>query len=57
MTDTCSRCGTPRASITDPAQRLAWVSQTDNGTRTWLCPTCARAHVRDMESKLPIDYW
>jgi hypothetical protein len=57
MTETCARCGRTRDTVTDPAQRLAWVSEREHGTNTWLCHTCARTHVRDLESKLPAEYW
>ncbi|HEY8373564.1 MAG TPA: hypothetical protein VIL00_12535 [Pseudonocardiaceae bacterium] len=42
----------------DPVAALTWVSECDDrgGTR-WLCPRCARAHVRDIEGKLPSDWW
>jgi hypothetical protein len=52
----CSRCGRSRADDS-PAVALAWVCDVEDGRRTWLCPTCARAHVRDIEGKLPHDYW
>ncbi len=57
MTETCSRCDRSRAAVTDPAQRLAWVSERERGRQTWLCHTCARTHVRALESKLPAEYW
>lgn len=57
MSDACSRCGRTRDSVTDPAEVLAWVSEQERGRRTWLCHVCARAHVRDIEGKLPVDYW
>jgi transposase-like protein len=57
MTATCSRCGRSKDTVTDPTQRLAWVSEHDQGHQTWLCHTCARTHVRDLESKLPVEYW
>ncbi|MGH3860874.1 hypothetical protein [Actinokineospora sp.] len=60
MTDepaaTCSLCGKSRADAS-PVEALAWSSETDaRGTR-WLCPACARTHVRDIEGKLPAEYW
>ncbi|GGP45386.1 hypothetical protein [Saccharothrix coeruleofusca] len=55
MTATCSRCGRPRTG--EPAELLAWVRERDRGADRWLCPPCARAHVRDIEGKLPAEYW
>jgi transposase len=52
----CSRCGADRADD-PPVQALAWVLEhTDRGP-VWLCPSCARTHVRDIEGKLPGEYW
>nr|WP_245378145.1 hypothetical protein [Kibdelosporangium banguiense] len=53
---TCSRCGRSKAKAT-PLDALAWVSERTSGRTTWLCPTCARTHVRDIEGKLPEEYW
>jgi hypothetical protein len=33
------------------------VSTRERGTLRWLCPDCARQHVRDIEGKLPDEYW
>ncbi|MBB5957382.1 hypothetical protein FHS29_003977 [Saccharothrix tamanrassetensis] len=57
MTEACARCGRTRESVTDPAQLLTWVRERENGTDRWLCHECARAHVRDIEGKLPAEYW
>jgi hypothetical protein len=53
----CSCCGQLRDPDGDPAQNLAWVAERDRGGLRWLCPACARAHVRDIEGKLPTEYW
>ncbi|KAA9155563.1 hypothetical protein FPZ12_029660 [Amycolatopsis acidicola] len=53
----CSRCGAPRAAEGDPAVALAWVSEKEDGVVRWLCPSCARGHVRDIEGKLPAEFW
>jgi transposase len=29
----------------------------DERGRRWLCPACARTHARDIEGKLPDEYW
>jgi transposase len=57
MTTTCSRCGANREAEQDPALLLAWVSEREDGVPRWLCPRCAREHVRDIEGKLPAEYW
>jgi transposase-like protein len=53
----CARCGRTRSPDDDPATALAWVSTRERGTLRWLCPDCARRHVRDIEGKLPDEYW
>jgi hypothetical protein len=52
----CSRCARSRADES-AAQALAWVLEKDQDRQNWLCPTCARTHVRDIEGKLPAEYW
>ncbi|MGA6166930.1 hypothetical protein [Amycolatopsis magusensis] len=51
----CSRCGARRGA--DPAEAMTWSTQVDRGVRRWLCPNCSRNHVRDIEGKLPDEYW
>ncbi|MGW5723235.1 hypothetical protein ACWEVP_44190 [Amycolatopsis sp. NPDC003865] len=53
----CTRCGRTRAADEDPAGALAWVASRERGALRWLCPDCARQHVRDIEGKLPDEYW
>ncbi|GAA4546695.1 hypothetical protein [Amycolatopsis samaneae] len=53
----CHRCGRTRQDADDPAEALSWVCDRDRGTPRWLCPGCAREHVRDIEGKLPDEYW
>jgi hypothetical protein len=53
---TCSRCGRSKAAAA-PVEALAWVSERQGERMTWLCPACARTHVRDIEGKLPEEYW
>jgi len=36
---------------------LTWVSEHERRGMRWLCPDCARVHVRDIESKLDQDWW
>ncbi|WP_329051613.1 hypothetical protein OG738_05050 [Amycolatopsis sp. NBC_01488] len=53
----CTRCGRTRGADGDPSTALAWVSSRERGVVRWLCPDCARQHVRDIEGKLPDEYW
>jgi hypothetical protein len=53
----CSRCGQQRAADCPPAEAMSWSSERDRGVLRWLCPNCARAHVREIEGKLPVEYW
>lgn len=55
-TAVCSRCGARRADA-DALDALTWVADRDSGVLRWLCPKCAREHVRDIEGKLPDEYW
>ncbi|HLU57508.1 MAG TPA: hypothetical protein VKZ81_18795 [Pseudonocardia sp.] len=54
--DTCRNCGAAREQ--DAARALAWARERDaDGREHWLCPSCAREHVRDIEAKLPHELW
>ncbi|MFD5831382.1 hypothetical protein [Lentzea sp. NPDC060358] len=52
----CHRCGRSRSSVSD-LEFLAWSSERTGGAVRWLCHVCAKAHVRDIEGKLPDEYW
>lgn len=55
----CAHCGTSR-SAADPMTALAWVSDRSEGVARgvrWMCPACARTHARDIEGKLPTEWW
>lgn len=52
----CSRCGRAKADAS-PLEELAWVLESDQDGQRWLCDRCARDHVRDIEGKLPREYW
>ncbi|TWE23733.1 hypothetical protein [Prauserella muralis] len=52
----CSVCAAPR-DAESPVQALMWVREDERGRVRWLCPRCARTHVRDIEAKLPSEYW
>ena len=54
---TCSHCGRARSAERDSLDSLSWVSTKEDGRERWLCPGCARDHVRDIEAKLPDEYW
>ncbi|SHG37556.1 hypothetical protein [Streptoalloteichus hindustanus] len=52
----CDRCEARR----DPRDAMAavtWVPERTSGATRWLCPDCARRHVRDIEGKLPVEWW
>jgi hypothetical protein len=54
--DTCRHCDAVRDA--DAADAVAWVRERDpDGREHWLCPACARRHVRDIEAKLPPEWW
>ncbi|NKQ59327.1 hypothetical protein HFP15_41475 [Amycolatopsis sp. K13G38] len=53
----CVRCGATRDVAADPAAALTWVAEREGAATRWLCPRCAREHVRDIEGKLPPEYW
>lgn len=53
----CSLCGRIRGIDEEPARTLAWVSTHEKNGVRWMCPTCARRHARDIEGKLPDEYW
>ncbi|WP_230425461.1 hypothetical protein [Prauserella cavernicola] len=52
----CSVCAARRADG-DAVAALAWVREVEDRRARWLCPRCAREHVRDIEAKLPAEYW
>ena len=49
---TCALCGATAAGVP-----LGWSTSAERGRTLHHCPTCSRAHVRDMESKLDTDWW
>jgi len=54
--DTCRHCDAVRDA--DVADAIAWVGERDpDGREHWLCPACARRHVRDIEAKLSPEWW
>jgi hypothetical protein len=57
MAVTCVRCDRQRDQRVSTAEALAWASERDRDAIRWLCPACARVHARDIEAKLPQEYW
>jgi hypothetical protein len=52
----CRVCGAVRDN--GQASALSWVCERrPEGRPVWLCERCARAHLRDIESKLPDEWW
>lgn len=52
----CRTCGRARTDA-DPLEALSWVCDRSGARPQWLCDRCAREHVRDIESKLPAEFW
>lgn len=48
----CALCSTPR-----PPSALTWTCSVENGTRRYFCDTCARTHLRSIESRLDSAWW
>jgi hypothetical protein len=56
MPEICQRCRKAR-DTTHPSS-LAWGRERmPDGRVFWLCPDCARQHLRDIEAKLPFEWW
>jgi hypothetical protein len=53
----CVRCTRRRDANASPIEALTWSVEHVRDGQLWLCPGCARTHVRDIEGKLPVDYW
>ena len=54
--EVCLLCRARRED--EGAAALAWARERDDdGRERWLCPGCARRHVRDIEAKLPHEWW
>ncbi|MCQ0023781.1 hypothetical protein M4914_13015 [Streptomyces somaliensis DSM 40738] len=48
----CSRCGATADDLP-----LTWTCSVENGTRRYFCETCARDHIRSIESRLDSAWW
>lgn len=54
----CLRCGAPRDCADGAWADPGWAVLRDPGEQArWLCPACARRHVRDIEAKLDAEWW
>jgi hypothetical protein len=52
----CWRCGRGKDEAS-ALEALSWVCDRSSGRPQWLCDRCARDQVRNIESKLPTEYW
>lgn len=52
----CSRCGTPSLAAED-GLAPGWSLSSDERGLLHLCADCTRSHARDIEAKLPDQWW
>ncbi|MBM7058668.1 hypothetical protein [Streptomyces durocortorensis] len=50
----CARCGTVAEGDTVP---VTWLSAVEDGRRLHFCESCARLHIRAIESRLDSLWW
>ncbi|MFF4670595.1 hypothetical protein ACFY1C_12055 [Streptomyces sp. NPDC001279] len=50
----CALCGASANSETPPG---TWTCSVENGSRQYVCDTCARTHIRAIESRLDSAWW
>ncbi len=50
----CARCGTAAEGDTVP---VTWLSAVEDGRRLHFCESCARLHIRAIESRLDSLWW
>ncbi|MGW4840969.1 hypothetical protein [Streptomyces globisporus] len=50
----CARCGTTAEGDTVP---VTWLSSVEDGRRLHFCESCARLHIRAIESRLDSLWW
>ncbi|MFI6700511.1 hypothetical protein ACIBJC_16300 [Streptomyces sp. NPDC050509] len=48
----CARCG-----VTAEAPPPTWSCAIDDGSRSYLCDDCCRAHIAAIESRLDPSWW
>ncbi|MFJ9678719.1 hypothetical protein ACIRP2_11745 [Streptomyces sp. NPDC101194] len=51
---TCALCDTSTDGETAPP---TWICSVENGGRQYFCETCARTHIRAIESRLDSAWW
>ncbi|WP_164873454.1 hypothetical protein [Streptomyces sp. S063] len=52
----CARCGTTADGDTDTVP-VTWLSSVEDGRRLHFCESCARLHIRAIESRLDSLWW
>lgn len=52
----CRWCG-ESGPVDTVAGARGWMSESVDGALRWLCPACVRRYLRDIEGKLPTEYW
>lgn len=50
---TCGRCGAAAGTVPP----ITWMCALEQGTRSYFCETCARAHIRAIEGRLDPAAW
>ncbi|MEI7034556.1 hypothetical protein [Streptomyces pratensis] len=50
----CARCETAAEGDTAP---VTWLCSVEDGSRLYFCDTCARLHIRAIESRLDSLWW
>ncbi|WP_137993470.1 hypothetical protein [Streptomyces vilmorinianum] len=48
----CARCGKTAQSVP-----VTWTCSVENGTRQYICDTCARENIRSIEGRLDSSWW
>lgn len=52
----CSRCGT-QAECEDDSCPVGWSFETERGRVLRYCEACVRENIRNIEAKLPEEWW
>ncbi|MFG2871388.1 hypothetical protein EAO71_31310 [Streptomyces sp. ms191] len=48
----CARCGKTAEELP-----VTWTCSVENGSRHYICDTCARENIRSIEGRLDSDWW